>query len=148
MKDPQQQRVYAWETDFADWNRETLTLQECRAVVAWACSKYGVKTPTVGQHTGKNWSYAIERGGRVYVSFMHEQKNPAVALHEAAHVIADAIFGTTAQAHGPEWLGIYLWLLEGYRLVPRSALWASARAKRLRWTATWTMSPKRLRRRN
>lgn len=150
MKDPQRKRVYAWEGGFCDWVRSTLTLAEARAVVRWACDKYGLPCPTVSQHMHAGDSYSQADGSVTkgpLISFKAaDQKNPAVALHEAAHYIHDAIFGDKGVHHSAEWLGIYLWLLEGYRVAPRTALLASARAARLRWVAIWTVSPKRLQR--
>lgn len=140
--DPQRDRVYDFESGWSDWNRSTFSLSEARETVHWACKKYGLKPPAVKQHGGREYSYSQ---GNV-ISFRRDQVNPAIALHEAAHYICDAIFGNAVAHHSPEWAGIYFWLLEGARLVPRAALHAAARAKKVRWMATWAVSPKRLRR--
>lgn len=79
-----------------------------------------------------------------YVTFNRGTLNPPIVLHECAHYICDAIFGTKLEDHCPEWLGIYMWLLEGWRVAPRKALQASAKARGLRWMQTWLVSPKRL----
>jgi hypothetical protein len=150
LKDPQVKRVYAWEGQHADWMRSTLSLRGTRAVVKWACDKYGLPCPIIRQHYHTDDSYSQADGapgGRPLISFRAaDQKNPAVALHEAAHYIHDAIFGDKGVHHSTEWLGVYLWLLEGYRIAPRTALHASAKAAGLRWVPTWIMSPKRLQR--
>lgn len=152
MKDPQRKRVYAWEGHWCDWVRNTLTLRKAQAVVRWACEKYGLRCPVIRQHDGTADSFSQADGGPgglPLISFRaSDQKNPAVALHEAAHYIHDAIFGDKGAHHSPEWMGIYLWLLEGYRVAPRRALHASAKTARLRWVATWTVSPKRLQRKD
>jgi hypothetical protein len=137
---PRRDKVYAWEGQWADWNRGTLTLRECRDIVAWACKKYHVPQPKVRQHQGKADSFSQ---GDV-ISFRMSQRNPAIALHEAAHYIADSCLRPSLLDHSPQWLGIYLWLLEGYRVAPRSALWASLRAAKLRWTKTAKVSPSRI----
>jgi hypothetical protein len=136
--------VYAWEGEWSDWNSEALTLHETREVVRWACRKYGVEVARVKQHHTR--AYTFSQDG--VISFRHDHKNTAIALHEAAHHIADVIWGDSIEDHAPEWLGVYLWLLEGARVAPRVALHASARAKRLRWVQTWAVSPKRLRRKS
>lgn len=140
--------MYAWEHDWHDWNVGSLTLREVRDVVRWACSKYGIRAPKVVQHADRHYSYSKGEPDNL-ISFRLDQRNPAVALHEAAHFISGAIFGekTDMADHAPEWMGIYLWLLEGYRIAPRIALHASARARRIRWVPTWVVSPKRLQRR-
>lgn len=121
-------------------------MSEAREAVHWACKKYGIEPPAVRQHAGTAYSYSQGAPINVISFRKKDQVNPAVALHEAAHYICDTIFGNKLADHSPEWMGIYLWLAEGWRLAPRAALHASARAKRIRWTATWVVSPKRLRR--
>lgn len=150
-RDSQKLRVYALESQFLDWNRQTCRLKDARAAVHWACEKYGITPPRVTQHAGNAYSFSQGAPANI-ISFRKDQINPAVALHEAAHFICGQIFGEwpTAprdiQDHGPEFLGCYFWLLEGYRVLPRSALHSAAKAKKLRWVPTWTMSPKRLQR--
>jgi hypothetical protein len=132
-------RVYAWEGGWADWCRRTMNLKQCREVVRWACEKYGVKPPRVTRHAGT--AYSFSQGS--LISFQADQQNAAIALHEAAHYICDLLVGAKEE-HSREWLGIYLWLLEGWRIAPRCALIASARARRLRWAAPWRMAPSRI----
>lgn len=141
-KDPQCKAVYAWETEWADWNRGTCTLTEMREIVHWACGKYGLTPPAVKQHHTGEYSYS--QGPLISFNLTH--KNPAIALHESAHYICDQIFGPDLAHHCPEWMAVYLWLLEGWRLAPRKALHASAKARGIRWLATWLVSPKRLKR--
>lgn len=146
--DRQQKKVYAWESQWCDWNTSTMNLREARAVVGYACRKYGVAPPSVTHHGGTAYSYSQDSR----ISFRKDQKNAAIALHEAAHYVCDRIFEDPAETksrledHGPEWMGVYLWLLEGYRVAPRIALHSSAAAKGIRWVPLWTISPKRLRR--
>lgn len=140
--DPQLSRAYKWEASFIDWDRSTRTLGEVRGIIDWACLTYGVRPPRVTQHPEYYASFSQDR----LISFNRWQRNPAVALHEAAHFISDAIFGDTIAHHAPEWLGIYIWLLEAYKVAPRAALHASAKAAGLRWLPASVISPKRLRR--
>lgn len=141
-RDPQGQRVYNWEGRWKDWNRSTLTMEEMTDVVRWACRQYGMVAPRVKGHRGKDYSFS--QGD--LVSFNFADRNPAIALHESAHYITDAIFPNERLAHhSPQWAGIYLWLLENYGVAPRIALHTSAKAAGIRWVVTWVVSPKRLR---
>ena len=146
MKDPQKKRVYAWEAQWFDWNRSNLTLKECRTAVKWACDHYGLPPPRVTQHHTNAYT-SCTTGPKSVISFRVDQKNAASAFHEVAHYICDKIFGFKMESHGAHWMGIYLWLLEGARIAPRTALHASARAKKIKWVQTWLVSPKRLGRR-
>lgn len=130
VRDPHQKAVYEWEEDWADWNRQTLTLPEMRAHVRVACKLYGLKAPPVRQHPGRMMSYSLDDGS--LISFNHTHKNAAIALHEAAHYIADRLH-PGAQPHGPTWLGIYMRLLERAEVAPRAALHHTARKHKLRW---------------
>lgn len=136
-RDPQQERVYQWENDWVQWNKSTETLTSLRAVIRAACRMYGLKVPpVVKQHDGGKyaWSLSGVKGKRDVISIQAKsQKNVATALHEAAHIIADSIFKDTVQDHGPEFLGVYMTLLERTHVAPREALHATARKYRLKW---------------
>ncbi len=133
-KDPQKEAVYDWEGEYRDWNRKTLSLSDVRAFVHTACAYYGVPPLPVRHHTGRAYAFSSDGGdsGKPYISVPDWCMNPAVALHEAAHYITDTLFGNELQAHGPTWLGVYLWLLERAAVAPRSALRASMRKYKLK----------------
>lgn len=147
--DPQQKRLYEWETGWLDWNRTTLRMPALRKIVARACRKYGVKPPAVRAHRGKMWSTydPLKRS----VTFERSQRNHAVALHEAAHhilyVLTDEAEIDEFEDHGSEFLGVYLWLLNEFKIAPRIALETSARAEGLRFLRAEAASPMRFRRR-
>jgi hypothetical protein len=129
--DPQQDAVYRWEGSWKAWNRAELTLTECRSAISWACDQFGIAAPRVGQHAGKSYPWCdVEK--RV-VSFSLKGKNVATALHEAAHLIVNDVFGARVQDHGPTFLGAYMWLLETAGVAPRIALHATARSHGLKW---------------
>ena len=138
--DPQQQRVYTWEGGWIDWDSPTLTLTKAREYVHWACALYGLRPPCVKSHPGKEYSWSLGRA----ISFRRSQISRATALHEVAHYICDQLFGLDMEAHSPEWVAVYFWLLIEARVAPRTAICASAKAKRLRWVPLWQVSPKRL----
>ena len=133
MRDSQQARVYRWEEGWIDWNRNTITLQECRELVKWACRHFRLKvSPRVKQHMNRALSYSISE--HCLISLRADQhKNRAVVLHESAHFITDEIFGDKVQWHGKEFMGVYLRLLIKARVAPAVALIASAKASGLIW---------------
>lgn len=133
MKDTQRDAVYAWETDWADWNRETLTLATCRGYIAVACKLFNLDLPTVRQHRTKAASYSCTTETAAVISFHLQHKNPAIALHEAAHYIHSKTAKRPGHDHGPTWLGIYMTLLIVAQVAPKAALFATARKHGLRW---------------
>lgn len=143
-RDPQAQRIYAWEEKWLDWNRRTLTRDDVESLVQKSTREYGMVSPRVKYHRGKEYSYCQ---GDV-ISFNLHDCNPAIVLHECAHYITDALFSPAEKlaAHSPQFMGVYLYLLEWHRVAPRAALHASAKAARIQWVPTGMISPKRLRR--
>lgn len=155
MVDPQQELVYEWESDFRDFNRRTLTLDECRKFVHTACARYGAPPPKVRAHRkGGITFYQADKvprkakdilavhqvvKGSAVVSFRADGRNPAVALHEAAHAILNYWLPLGGvEDHGKEFLGVYFWLLLRAEIMPAPALEASARAAGLSWTRNFT----------
>lgn len=136
--DPQQKRVYAWEREWIDWNTNTLSIQQCRQIIEQACELFGVDPPTVRSHKGRYWSWQqedlIDLQDSGDDSPGYGQMNKAVALHEAAHYIHWKR-GGRGQTHGPTWLGIYMHLLQKFRVAPWLALWVTASVRKLKWAA-------------
>jgi hypothetical protein len=136
--DPRREAVYEWEDAWYDWGANTCSLTHCRALIATACAHFKVEPPRVKQHNKASLSYCIPTAGIISLQAVGSRpgrggKNPATALHEAAHYIAHRKYGERIQDHGPTFLGVYMWLLEEAKVAPRVALHASARSHGLRW---------------
>jgi hypothetical protein len=135
VRDVQQQTVYKWEGEWEAWvTREFLTVSRPRELVRRACKRYRVPPPVVKGH------HRVTGGTSFYEPNLHRIElrkrhwNVAIALHEAAHAITDWLIGPDQPAHGPEWMAVYLDLLATYKVAPRVALEASARAHGIRWS--------------
>lgn len=148
LPDPQQQKCYRWEATWRDWNQSTLTLRQCRDAIKWACSRYGLRTvPSVKQHEGNDYAWSLMRPGQRPVISMQTatSKNLATALHEAAHVVTDTIFvGQPLADHCPEFMGVYMGLLEDAKVAPTLALHTTASSHGLRWLPYDVISPTRI----
>jgi hypothetical protein len=134
--DPQQRRVYEWEDSFRSFVERTATRNQVRELIRKASKRYGVTPPgvyfrTKAGTTGRITSEYDPITHRILIGF--NDCNHAIALHEAAHAIADELHGDDIAPHSDRWLGIYLDLLEWAKVAPRSALQASAKAARLKW---------------
>jgi hypothetical protein len=145
MNDPQQQRVYRWEDSFRSFVERTATRADLRKLIKKACSLYGVDAPAVqfrSRASGKRMRLSSDYDPSQHsITIGFTDCNHAIALHETAHAIIDEKY-EQVEDHGPEFLGVYLDLLEWANVAPRSALHASARAKRLRWTPARRASKK------
>jgi hypothetical protein len=131
VSEKQARKIVNWESEWLLWTREYLGLNSCRALVKWACDLYDVKYPKVSQHHKPHYSLAIPK--KNLISMWVEQRNHAIVLHEAAHHILHELHGNDFHDHGPEWLGIYMYLLEQAKLAPKIALTSSALEHGLVW---------------
>lgn len=138
-EDPQAERVYAWEKQWADWNRPSLTLRECRALMRQVCDDYAVPPVRVRTHS-RTYSVAYSNGE---IRLARHHLNTASALHEVAHWVVWNRNHDVAH-HGPLWLGIYLRLLAKAELAPRMALQRSARSAGLKWLPAREVAPGRI----
>ena len=136
--DPHREAVYEWEDSWYDWGANTCSLTDCRALVRTACAHFKLPPPAVRQHNKAALSYCIPAHMVISLQAVGSRpgrggKNPATALHEAAHYIAWKKYGERIQDHGQTFLGVYMWLLEEAKIAPSVALHASARSHGLRW---------------
>lgn len=159
-RDPQQQAVYKWESEWKAWNRSTATLTELREAIRWACRLYRIKKfPRVKVHDGGEYSFCFEAPGKPAIISVQRkwQMNSAVALHEVSHYICDEIFPgvpvkgkkypqPVVQDHGIEWLGIFMALLQEANVIPTLALHATAKAHGLKWVSYADIGPKAFKR--
>lgn len=140
--DPQKKAVYRWEGKWRDFNRSTRTMRQLTTIVRNACRLYGLQPLRVTSHLGKEYSFfQVDK-----ISFNHEQKNEAIALHECAHYICDHYFGDAIAVHSEQWMGIYMWLLRNNRYAPTIALTSSAAEDEIRWAPLYSVDPAELKR--
>lgn len=124
--DPQAEKFYAWTWQWMDWNRKTISLADCRALIRRACKAWKVKPPTVrSAPSTQTYSSYDDVAHRIELVTSHQ--NIAIALHEATHAICNDLFADRHQSHGPSFVAIYLHLMEQVGSCPPEALYASAR---------------------
>jgi hypothetical protein len=137
MNDKQRKRLYGWEDQFGAFGKRSETRAEIRKLINRASRRYSIDPPAVrfvSKENSPSLTVTTYYDSAAHVIQMgYRSCNAAISMHEVAHAVI-AEYHETAQDHGPEFLGVYLDLLEWANVAPRSALHASARAKRLRWT--------------
>lgn len=140
-RDNQRQKAYNWEhrhLRFGPQNR-SLTLEECDEFIAKACERYGVPKPVLKDGRGCR----IARGGMGAITLPRWARSVTVTLHEVAHSITSRRHPGTAW-HGPEWMRVFVDLLEVFGGHKRTDLMASVREARLKISpATACAPPKR-----
>lgn len=137
--DPQRDLLYRFEDSFRSFGERTATRDEIRCLIRRACRLYNTPLPTIAFRnkieSAKLRIISDYDPSTHTITIGWTDCNHAVAVHEAAHAIMDEQFEDDAdvQDHGPEFMAIYLRLLEWAQVAPRSALRASAKAFGLEW---------------
>jgi len=130
--DPQQKAVYNWQWEWMHWNSKELSKKDVYRWVKWAYKKkfhFKFMPEIVHLADGGSSSYHPEKN---QLKFIHSHRNIAVVLHETAHLIISRLFGHTVEDHGPEFMGIWIYLLEKAKLAPRGTIYDSAKQAGLR----------------
>lgn len=131
--DPQREEVYGWEKKFGTlWYMHGMTYKDARMLLGLMCKRYGVPPPRF--KSVEDAPYTAAAHGDVLIEVNRSKAKPTALLvaHEAAHVICHAS-GIFKPDHGPEWLGIYIDLLDHYRILPRCMTEPSARKAGLKF---------------
>ena len=133
--DPQQHEVYRWERKYAQlFFSHAMPYKKAHGLAAAMANAYGIPKPRLSWRRARKESYvAIAEGDEVIeVNTTKADFTSILVAHEMAHVIAHA-YGVLEPAHGPTWLGIYLWLLDRFLIIPKCASVPSAKAAGLKF---------------
>ena len=132
--DPQRRRCYHMERKFDGGSIYTKTARHClEAIVTHACNKFKVPRPklVVGRRKEKFMGYCDE--DRIYLNSWFHGDNTQTLLHEVAHWIVQHDFEEEDyENHGPEFMAVYMHLLDAYRILPAFAFRKFAREYELK----------------
>ena len=133
--DPQREALYKAEKEFIPkffW-RGGMTVAQAHRLIKRVRRQYALCPVTFRTEGYLNDS---EDGGWAETSFTPDgiatrafitvlrDKNPLHCgdiLHELAHVVVDCHFDPEPQMHGPEFVGVCIWLYNHYRVIPEDA---------------------------
>lgn len=134
--DTQKDAVYEWQWKFWHWNHKELSKRQVHNWVKWAIKKkFGFKhLPKIAYLRSGNVSWYNKETATL--GFIHDHRNIAMVLHETAHAITDRMYAYTVEDHGPEFMGVFLWLLEACGWYPKNTLYASAKQAGLKIDGT------------
>lgn len=135
--DPQRSRLYALEREFVGSAiYHSVSRQNLQTVADHACRYYRIEPIRIRVYHKEDErvfgnSYYYQHGdGRVEsieiaLNRAFHGANLTTLLHELAHYICDNTYANRA-GHGPEFCGIYMHLLDQYRILPALAFRALA----------------------
>lgn len=134
--DPQKARLYEWEDRFSSFGKRSESRLDIQKLVYRACRRYDIEPPIVrfvskAKSPGLTVTTFYDTADHS-IQFGYRSCNAAIACHEVAHAVI-AEYQENVEDHGPEFLGVYFDLLEWAKVLPRSAIHASAREMGLSW---------------
>lgn len=128
--DRQGKRVYKWEQSWGQFTEQTLSRDGVREWAKWAYRKFGfLRVPRI---IFDDKSFSEYKPDGDFLSFTHSHRNIGIVLHEVSHAITTRMYGVTVEDHGPEFMGVYLYLLEASGEFPKHAMTDSAKRAKLR----------------
>lgn len=117
-RDSQRAKVYEWEKDlvkrFNKSDEKFDSLDDVRFFYGQLAYAYNIDCPGVEFRRSKSGG---AKANRTRVKF-HGELSSRLVIHEFAHVLTNARFGFTVQGHGPEYVSVYIHLLERYMGIP------------------------------
>jgi len=131
--DPQAEQVYDLEAEInGSWTWSSATTKNLEALLLTVCKYYGVEAPkfkVVNTKEVAETAYYAEE--LIVLNRRREGANGMVLLHEAAHYLVDCFYADV-ENHGPEFVAIYMHLLDEYRYLPHRCFRMMAKIHRLR----------------
>jgi hypothetical protein len=131
MADPQADRLYDMESEFNGWwYMVRSTRHQLKLLAIEVCRYYRVPVPRVVVSRKKEKHDGDCLHG-VITLYAKRGDNPGVLLHELAHHITDTFYDE-ADHHGPEFMAIYMHLLDKWGFLSPKEFRRLARSRRLR----------------
>lgn len=132
--DPQAQYYYAMERSMIGTSIECYqSMTHLRRVAKWVCRKYCVPSIPIVQWVeetkadrrvlGAHWT---EPEARIMLNPDFHGQNISILAHELAHHIAERKYGLDIEAHGPEFAGTHMDILDSLNIMPKVAYLAMA----------------------
>jgi hypothetical protein len=132
--DSQREEAYDWERKFYSTKHNTADARWFKDTLIALCKRYRVKPPKIAGMPRK-WSHCagVEDYAKGTIHFAKGYTSIMVLCHEMAHWVLDSYGYGDWGAHGPRWLGVYLWMLEAAYVMPLDVTKASARKAGLKF---------------
>ncbi len=127
MRDLQRSRVYAWEDAVvAPRDRSAIPFEQAQMLVTgvWLAEQllYPPKVEPMPHQARRTWA----TGSRTTIRLPQDRPTPIyVILHEVAHALSSTVDGDT-DAHGPDFVGLYMGLLDRRLRIPTPLLMFTA----------------------
>lgn len=117
FRDYQKNRVYRWEQDLVP-TKDQVHFENAQAIVNHIWSDMGLKFPPIVKPLAKQTRRFAGKANRQYI-WLDTVTTTQIIIHELAHsmlktVDGDKEFDQHVVGHGPEFVGMYIHLLNKY----------------------------------
>lgn len=133
--DPQRDKVYDLETNINGWwTYSSIPTKELLAFLVAVCKYYRVDIPklrVIRDRKCGDTAWYDHAADEIVLNRSREGTNVGVLCHEAAHYLIDCFY-TDTEVHGPEFVAIYMHLLDHFCLLPHTCFRLLAKKYRLR----------------
>lgn len=120
--DPQAHRVYRFESALCGNMVGAVSEEFLLQILKSACRTWRVKPPNleIVQSKERLYGWIVDADDTIYLNARENGNNVPTLLHEVAHHIVYAK-GYSVDDHGPEFMWIYIELMEQFKILPREA---------------------------
>jgi hypothetical protein len=132
--DPQRERVYAMEREIIGMCvHHSAKRADLIGIVEHACKYYGVPVPRlVITNRPDKTVFGWTDHKKIVLNRGYHGANTPTLLHELAHWIVDQFDPLHIEAHRPQFVGVYMHMLEKYRLMPEAGFRSLAKKYKVR----------------
>lgn len=124
MRDFQKSKVYSWENKYVgiEYGGDRVEFDNIQSIIDYVWREMGLEYPPIAVLFSKN---AKKQGtaNRTSIRF-REYSTTWIILHEVAHSMTSDLDGS--YRHGPQFVGVYMKLLEKFMNISPTYLWWSA----------------------
>ena len=125
-------QLYALEDEFSGaCAHSTATRLQLEGLAAEVCAYYNVDVPTIRFINTRRDTHVAWYDHEIVLNRAREGANGMTLLHELAHYLID-VFYTDVAHHGPEFVAIYMHLLDRWKYLPNKCFRLLAKKYRLR----------------
>ena len=124
--------VYALEGEFAGHcQHSTATKAQLESLAIEVCTYYGRDVPHIRFINSRRVLLSAWYDHEIVLNRSREGANGMALLHELAHYLVDEFY-TGVEHHGPEYVAIYMHLLDRWKYLPNGCFRMLARKHRLK----------------
>ena len=127
MKDLQRSRVYAWEDAVvAPRDRSAIPFEQAQMLVTAVWLAQQLLSPPKVEPMPRQARRTWPTGSRTTIRLAQDRPTPTyIILHEVAHALSSTVDGDT-DTHGPDFVGLYMGLLDRRLRIPAPLLMFTA----------------------